>query len=183
MTGKIKKMSCIMVFASITAITIVLFLRINTNYKEGQKSENLFQNYVIKEFDRVHLLYNNSYQIAYKIKSNPEINIEFVNMIYNFVISQIMSFDDESIKPYISVVFLFYRTTSHMPWTWEKQSNWSSFECNNEDLVSKVIFDVKENKITSIWVIKKSVGRNDYGLPIYQYKKSMNSDWEFENFE
>ncbi len=70
-----------------------------------------------------------------------------------------------------------------MPWSWEKQYNWSSFECNNEDLISKVIFDVKENKISSIWVIKKSFDRNDYGIPIYQYEKIMNSNWEYENFE
>lgn len=182
MTGNIKKRSCITAFVSI-AIIIILFLQINANNKKSQKSEILFQNYLIKEFDRVHLLYDNSYQISYQIKSNPEINIEFGNMIYNFAIAQIMGFDDESIKAYQSVVFLFYRTTAHMPWSWEKQSNWSSFECNNEDLVSKVIFDVKENRIISIWVIKKSINRNDYGLPIYQYEKFMDSDWECKNFE
>ena len=182
MTGNIKKRSCIITFVSI-AIIIILFLKINANNKKSQKSQILFQNYLIKEFDRVHLLYDNSYRISYQIKSNPKINIEFGNMICNFAIAQIMCFDDESLKSYQSVVFLFYRTSAHMPWSWEKQSNWNSFECNNEDLVSKVIFDVKENKITSIWIIKKSINRNDYGLPIYQYEKIMDSDWECKNFE
>ncbi len=182
MAGNKKKLSLVMAFVSM-AVIIVLSLRININSGEGHESETLFQNYVIKEFDRVHLLYDNSYQISYKIKSNPEIDIEFGNMIHNFAIAQVMRFDDESIKAYDFVAFLFYRTTAHMPWSWEKQSNWSSFECNNEDLISEVIFDVKENKISSIWVIKKSSDRNDYGMPVYQYEKIMNSNWEYENFE
>ncbi len=169
MAGNKKKLSLVMAFVSM-AVIIVLSLRININSGEGHESETLFQNYVIKEFDRVHLLYDNSYQISYKIKSNPEIDIEFGNMIHNFAIAQVMRFDDESIKAYDFVAFLFYRTTAHMPWSWEKQSNWSSFECNNEDLISEVIFDVKENKISSIWVIKKSFDRNDHGRPIYNYE-------------